>query len=137
MAYDYLRNLIHDTQGRYILKLIKKHGLGIDRKEVEELSDIELADRKPQEGVNYYYYSPETTQANSRPFCIDMVSYAKVFSEDEINFLSYKLKYDVLKYRGGYNCKHSWIKFRGKLINTPKPTANQMRVLTAKGQPYK
>lgn len=96
---------------------------------------LELADRKPKPGKSYYYYNGPFDEKN-RAFCHDMLVFDKVFSEDEIAFLSSQLGYDVLKYKGSYNCRHEWIKFRGKVIYTPPPTPNQMRVLTAPGQPF-
>lgn len=96
---------------------------------------IELAERKAKPGKSYYYYDGPFDEKN-RAFCHDMLVFDKVFSEDEIGFLSSNLGYDVLKYKGSYNCRHKWIKFKGKVIYTPPPTPNQMRVLTAPGQPF-
>ena len=129
-----LRKVQHECHGRFILKLIKENNLGSPRSDFKE-DAIELADRIPVPGEEYYYYNGPMDTKN-RPFCHDLLVYDKVFSLSEIDYLTSQLGYDVLEYQGSYGCRHAWIRFRGTRINTPKPTANQMRVLTAPGQPY-
>jgi len=129
--------LQNETQGRYILKLIKEHNLGIPIEWTEELPNIQLASRPALPNQTYWRYTPLKLQYNSRPFCIEMVGYNKVFSESEISFLTKELGYDVLTYAGGWNCKHEWTPYYANRIYTPPPTPNQMRVLTQEGMPYK
>lgn len=87
---------------------------------------------KPQKGTDYFYYSGPLDD-KTRPFCKLMLGIDKVWSEDDIAVMSIELQYDVEKYRGSYNCRHKWVKFRGKEIQTPKPTINQIRKLVDKG----
>jgi len=62
-----------------------------------------------------------------------MLKIDKVFSQSEIDRISDELGYDVLVYCGSYNCRHQWIRFRGKRINTPVPTSRQIRKLINDG----
>lgn len=101
--------------------------LGIPKNQIVELPDT-FADRKPQEGELYYYYAGPNDD-KTRPFCKRMLKIDKVFSTTDIEILSNYLNYDVLEYRGSYNCRHSWIRFRGKRISTPEPTVGQIRSL--------
>jgi hypothetical protein len=104
---------------------------GIPKSEVQEIKE-EFADRKPKEGETYYYYSGPLDD-KTRPFCKQMLAYDKVVSSVDIDILSNYLDYDVKKYNGSYNCRHSWVKFRGKRISTPELTINQIRKLVNLG----
>ncbi len=131
-----IKEVVNAAYGRQMLKLIKRYRFGAERKYCTfEPEPIELADRPALKGETYYYYDGPMDKKN-RPFCHDMLTLDKVFSEKQIQFLSDELGYDVLKYKGSYGCRHSWILFRGKVIYTPPPTPNQMRNLTAEGQPF-
>ena len=112
-----------------IFKLLRDKG--IDKSRIEEIPE-QFANRKPQEGTNYYYYSGPLDE-KTRDFCKQMLKYDKVVSEVDIDILSNYLNYDVKKYKGSYNCRHSWVKFRGKIISTPELTINQIRNLVKKG----
>ncbi len=129
-----LQNLINDKFEESFFKLASQLGC---KKEDIEVMEVSLADRKVQKGDEYYYYGPEKLQDNSRPFCIKMVTMSKVFSKDEIDYMSGVLGYDVLKYAGSFNCKHDWVRFRGKRIFTPPVTDNQLDYLTSDGMPFK
>jgi hypothetical protein len=108
-----------------ILQFVKKHG--IPRWQIEEIKE-EFADRKPQEGMNYYYYvGPDDEK--TRKFCKQMLKYDKVISELDIEILSNYLNYDVKEYKGSYNCRHKWVRFRGKRISTPELTVGQIKRL--------
>jgi len=108
-----------------ILQFVKKYG--IPRWQIEEVKE-EFADRKPQEGMNYYYYVGPNDE-KTRPFCKQMLKYDKVVSELDIEILSNYLNYDVKEYKGSYNCRHNWVKFRGKRISTPELTVRQIKRL--------
>ena len=100
---------------------------GVPKNTILEVLDT-FADRKPQEGETYYYYNgPDDDK--TRKFCKKMLKIDKVFSSTDIEILSNYLDYDVLKYKGSYNCRHDWVKFRGKRISTPEPTVGQIRTL--------
>lgn len=91
-----------------------------------------FADRKPEQGVTYYYYNGPL-DAKTRSFCRLMLKIDKVFSEEEINKISEELGYSVLEYCGSFGCRHQWIKFWGRRISTPKPTVREIRKLINDG----
>lgn len=113
----------------YIHKLMSEKG--ISKSLVEEVKE-EFADRKPKAGETYYYYTGPLDD-KTRAFCKQMLKYDKVVSETDIDILSNYLDYDVKKYKGSYNCRHSWVRFRGKRILTPELTIPQIRKLTNLG----
>lgn len=114
---------------RNLITVLKKYGT--PRKNIQELP-TEFASRKPEEGQEYYYYNGPLDE-KTRAFCRLMLKIDKVFSLDEINKISEELNYPVLKYKGSYNCRHQWIRFRGKIISTPKPTVREIRKLINNG----
>ena len=116
-------------QEREILSVLSKYG--IPKSHVIEVKS-EFADRKPEAGVNYYYYNGPL-DAKTRKFCRLMLKIDKVFSEEEINKVSDELGYPVLEYCGSYGCRHQWIRFRGNRIYTPKPTVREIRKLINDG----
>ncbi len=126
-----LHSIVRAGRECELLKLLRSDKYGIPRSEVEEITE-NFADRKPEEGMNYYYYSGPLDE-KTRPFCSLMLTIDKVFSEEEIAKISEELNYSVLKYKGSYKCRHDWIKFRGKRIYTPAPTQRDIRKLINKG----
>ena len=113
----------------YLLKLVAEKG--ISKSLVKELP-MELADRPVVKGENYYYYDGPLDE-KTRPFCKQMLAYDKVVSETDIDILSNYLDYDVKQYKGSYNCRHRWVKFRGSRISTPDLTVGQIKTLISKG----
>lgn len=112
-----------------LLGLINKSG--IPRNQIEVIKD-EFADRKAEKGEKYYYYDGPLDE-KTRPFCSQLLKMDKVISEIDIEILSTNLNYDVLKYEGSYNCRHKWVRFRGKRISTPEITNRQISDLIIKG----
>lgn len=104
---------------------------GIPKSQVIEFKQ-EFADRPAKKGEEYYYYSGPLDE-KTRPFCRQMLAYDKVVSSVDIDILSNYLNYDVKKYKGSYNCRHKWVRFRGKRISTPELTIPQIRKLVSKG----
>jgi hypothetical protein len=113
----------------YIKTFLKEKG--IPRKNIEVITE-DFASRPAKKGEVYYYYSGPLDE-KTREFCSQMLKYDKVLSETDIDILSNYLNYDVKQYKGSYNCRHSWVRFRGKIINTPELTINQIRNLVRKG----
>lgn len=118
---------------RKFLSLANK--LGTPKKKVEELPK-EFANRIPEKGMDYYYYLGPLDE-KTRPFCRHMLKIDKVFSREEIDYMSAELNYPVLEYGGSYNCRHQWVKFRGRVISTPKPTQREIRRLINNGMEVK
>jgi hypothetical protein len=112
-----------------ILRLLRK--TGYSKSEVETLPE-NFAERKPEDGLTYWYYSGPL-DGKTRAFCRLMLKIDKVFSDEQIAKISEELGYDVLEYMGAYNCRHTWIRFRGKLILTPNPTIREIRKLINDG----
>lgn len=113
----------------HLISLVKKYG--IPRSQVEEITQ-EFANRIPEKGVNYYYYIGPN-DAKTRSFCKLMLKIDKVFTEEEIQYMSDELGYPVIEYCGSYGCRHGWVKFRGRVITTPKPTQREIRRLLNEG----
>lgn len=105
--------------------------LGTPRKKVE-LFTSEYANRIPEKGMDYYYYMGPLDE-KTRDFCKHMLKIDKVFSKEEIDYMSAELNYPVLEYGGSYGCRHQWVKFRGRIISTPKPTQREIRRLINNG----
>lgn len=126
-----LESLIQLKKEERLLKLLSSDKFGTKKTHVIELKET-FANRKPEKGESYYYYSgPDDDK--TRQFCKLMLKIDKVFSQEEIDKISEELNYDVLEYRGAYNCRHKWVRFRGKIISTPKPTMREIRKLIIEG----
>lgn len=117
------------------MSFASRHGVGKQFVEAYEIIPFTFlkgpTKRTPEEGQDYFYYSGPV-DSKTREFCKYMMKLGKVFSSDEIEFMSDILGYPVLKYAGSYNCRHSWVKFRGKVIKTPAPTVRQIDNLIEK-----
>jgi hypothetical protein len=116
-------------QEREVISAFSKYGTS--KSHIQELP-IELATRNPEEGLTYWYYSGPLDE-KTRPFCKRLLSMDKVFSDEEIKKISDELNYNVLEFVGAYNCRHSWVRFRGKIISTPAPTVREIRKLINDG----
>ncbi len=55
----------------------------------------------------FYYYSGPFDD-KTREFCAFILEKGKFFSETDLNRLSVKAGYDVLDFKGSYNCRHEW-----------------------------
>lgn len=104
---------------------------GIPLKSIKEIPE-EFASRKTKKGENYFVYSGPLDE-KTRPFCKTLLRIDKVISEVDMDILSNYLNYDVKLYKGSYNCRHKWRKFRGEFILTPELTIGQIRDLVRKG----
>lgn len=124
---------------------LESNGFGHSSKNViayEIITDrTEMAKDRPATGDEFYYYSGPVSD-DTRDFCRYMLRVDKVFSRAEIDFMSRMMGYNVFEYvpgpimpnggPGGPNCKHRWIRFRGKFISTPAPTDSQITSLINK-----
>lgn len=121
--------------------LLSKVGYDVKQIEVIEfnpegnvIETIELAERQNY-GYFYYFMGPPA----ERDFCRKIEKLDKVFSLADINQLTELTGYDVFEYEpgpimpnggpGGPNCRHRWVKFRGKVVDTPPPTENQINTI--------
>ena len=132
---DRLHSIICAKKNREILALLNSPKYGTPKNQVEIL-ELNFASRKPEDGEAYYYYNGPLDD-KTRQFCSLMLHIDKVFSETEIQKISDELNYDVLKYMGSYNCRHQWIRFRGRIISTPPPTMREVRKLINAGIEHK
>lgn len=120
---------------RIIADLTKK---GKDKKyyKVVEVLDYDndvmrfAKERDVNSDIFFYYIGPDDEK--TRDFCRYMLRLDKVFSSTDIMELSYKTGYNVMKYKGSYNCRHNWVKFRGEYIGTTAPTNLQINKLSDK-----
>jgi hypothetical protein len=117
-----------------VLRLVRKLGIPSSAVKRFEENSGNFKEYKPKKGTKYYYYWGPDDQ-KTRPFCHDLLKIDKVISEDDIAVMSIELGYDVLKYKGSYNCRHTWRSFRGEIIPNPPITVNQIRKLIDKGIP--
>lgn len=122
------KRILRLSQEYTLLRELRK--IGIERSKVEEITDS--FDRLPKKGEEYYYYSGPLDE-KTRDFCKKMLQLDKVFSKKEIDKLSGYLNYDVLEFVGAYNCRHQWVRFRGREIATPPPTVKQINDLIRAG----
>lgn len=126
-----------------VMQLSYSPSFGINQEFVEVTEYDKFAVRESDDTVGdfYYYAGPET----ERKFCKYMLTLDKVFSSGELQQLSQLLGYmssDGLDYipgpimpnggPGGPNCRHYWIKFRGKIVLTTAPTERQIKTLVSK-----
>lgn len=116
-----------------ITKFLEKRGISKEAIEVisEETQLQCFAERKPVPGQDYWYYSGPLDEV-TRPFCAQLLKMDKVLSDNDIASLSKKIGYNVYEFKGSFNCRHKWVRFRGKIILTPKITPNQIRGLDRK-----
>lgn len=123
-----LQRILRFHKENQLLKELRK--IGLNRSEVEEIPDS--FDRLPKKGEEYYYYMGPLDE-KTRDFCKKMLQMDKVFSKKEIDKLSGYLNYDVLEFVGAYNCRHQWVRFRGKEIPSAPPTVKQINDLIRSG----
>lgn len=112
------------------------HGIAVNKVEAHELirdEFLSIRDREPGE-VYYYYDGPDDHK--TREFCKYILKLNKLFSTDDIQFMSDRLGYDVKKYKGAYNCRHRWVAFRGKYLIGTAPTNRQINSLIEKNILY-
>lgn len=114
---------------REIIRALTK--TGYDRGDIDSAPDT-FAERKPEPGQVYYYYNGPLDD-KTRPFCRRLLVMDKVFSKEQIDYVSEELGYDVLVECGLYNCRHQWIRFIGRVILTPPPTVREVRKLINDG----
>jgi hypothetical protein len=131
MELTEVRRLAQHKRETQLYKILNSSHMGLPKNSVIEVKE-EFANRKPEQGMHYFYYSGPLDD-KTREFCKLMLNIDKVFSEEEINKISEELNYDVLKYEGSYNCRHKWVRFRGKIISTPSPTMREIRKLINNG----
>lgn len=53
---------------------------------------------------------PGIIDSRSRDFCRLIVRANKFYTREEINRISFQLRYSVFNYEGGINCRHEWFK---------------------------
>ena len=107
---------------------------GIPRASIQEVKEHfnGRSGRRASKDEFYFVYSGPLDE-KTRPFCKQLLTLDKVISETDIDILSNYLNYDVKLYKGSYNCRHKFRRFRGEFILTPELTITQIRSLVNKG----
>jgi hypothetical protein len=82
---------------------------------IESIKHFAFASQTPE--TYYYYWSKpgakfdegsEVIDDRSRDFCVEMIGLGKLWSKQEINQLSFRLRYSVFREAGHHNCRHQW-----------------------------
>ncbi len=82
-----------------------------------------------------YQYAPQTTKANSREFCIKMVTAKKLYRKEDIIAMENKIvnkgwgknganTYSIWKYKGGGSCGHFWMRKTFMAVNVNPDVKN-------------
>jgi hypothetical protein len=107
---------------------IQSENIDIDKESEYDINEDGKINITQDDKIKYYYYDKKANAKfdgggvvddRSRDFCIEMISMGKVWTREEINRISFSLRYSVFKYSGGYNCRHTWKVFRYKKIDPP------------------
>lgn len=72
---------------------------------------VELAAVDPN--ATFYYYDGPLDD-RTRPFCAELLALGKLFSQDDMDYLSLRLGYDAFLYCGSFGCRHAWKRARIK-----------------------
>lgn len=111
----------YKSLGKYITQIKERKALSflcaatVGRKVNKE--DIEILDKNhyrvidPNESF-YYYDGP--LDDKTREFCATLLLQGKFYSQEEIDYLSSRLGYNVDLYCGSYGCRHQWKRARIK-----------------------
>ena len=79
--------------------------------------DIEVLDKNHYKEIDpnksfYYYDGP--LDDKTREFCATLLLQGKFYSQEEIDYMSARLGYNVDLYCGSYGCRHQWKRARIK-----------------------
>lgn len=107
--------------GKYILKLKEnkalsflcsdKVGLKVNKEDIEIIDKNHYSKIDPNKSF-YFYDGP--MDEKTRPFCAELLIQGKFYSQEEIDYLSNRLGYNVDLYHGSYGCRHQWKRARIK-----------------------
>ena len=75
---------------------------------------FEFATAKQIDPNTTFYYYTGPLDEKTREFCAFMLLQGKFYSDDEMDYLSDLLGYDVYLYLGSFNCRHNWVRARIK-----------------------
>jgi hypothetical protein len=106
---DHIKKIKQDRA----LKFLKsdKVGVKVAKEDIEIIDPSKFADIDPN--TSYYYYDGPLDE-KTREFCLEMLIQGKFYSQEEMDYLSTKLGYNVDLYCGSYNCRHQWKRARIK-----------------------
>lgn len=124
---DKIIKLAKFLQEKRFFNQAKRKGLNPNNVHAISLAEDESGNNPSDSGIYYYYSGP--LDDKTRPFCRLMLKLDKVFSEEVLNEMSRLLGYDVLVECGKWNCRHNFVKFRGKFVDTPGPTTREINKL--------
>lgn len=107
--------------GKYVTKIKEnkalaflcndKVGMKVNKEDIEILDKNQYADIDPN--ISFYYYDGPL-DVKTREFCATLLLQGKFYSQEEIDYLSSKLGYNVDLYCGSYGCRHQWKRARIK-----------------------
>lgn len=88
-----------------------KFGRKVNREDIEIIDPNHYADIDPNESF-YFYDGP--LDEKTRNFCVEMLIQGKLYTQEEMDYLSSLLGYNVELYCGSFNCRHQWKRARVK-----------------------
>lgn len=107
--------------GKYITKVKEnkalsflcneKVGMKVGKENIEVIDKNHYKDIDPNKSF-YYYDGP--LDDKTREFCATILLQGKFYSQEEIDYLSSRLGYNVDLYGGSYGCRHQWKRARIK-----------------------
>lgn len=125
--FDEVINDLNKPEDKSLLSKIWEFVSTGSAKPYKESDQDGTSKQSTEEGNEFlvrYMYAPQSTSANSRKFCKDMVNAKKVYRKEDIVAMSEKQvnpdfgkggkkgdgKYSVWLYKGGARCNHRWLR---------------------------
>lgn len=125
--FDEVINDLNKPEDKSLLSKIWQFVSTGSAKPYKESDQDGTSKQSTEEGNEFlvrYMYAPQSTSANSRKFCKDMVNAKKVYRKEDIVAMSEKQvnpdfgkggkkgdgKYSVWLYKGGARCNHRWLR---------------------------
>ena len=111
--YKGLRLHIIKLKQEKILKFLLNESIGkkVHKDQIEIINVNNYANIDPN--ASYFYYAGPLDE-KTRDFCAEMLVAGKLYSQEEMDYLSFQLGYNVDLYMGSYNCRHRWVRARIK-----------------------
>ena len=113
MEFEGLKQHLKKLKQEKISKFLLNDSIGkkVDKDQIEIINPNHYADIDPN--TSYFYYAGPLDE-KTRDFCAEMLIAGKFYSQEEMDYLSFQLGYNVDLYMGSYNCRHKWVRARIK-----------------------